>query len=413
MGVGNEDAVVIRVTEKAGEPSKITVNCPDRTGLGCDFCWIILDFGFRITKGDVSTDGRWCYCVFWVLPSADAGSVQWGSLKTRLLSTCPSILIPFYDVPTSRHAAAPQVYLLKILCVDRRDLLHDVTRVLCELEFTIQRVKVSTTPGGRVVDLFFITDGRELLHTKSRKKETCQRLNAVLGESCEPCEIQCPGIEYEAFQQCFSSLSPAVAEELFRPEPIPDVRKLKQTVITVDNSLSPAYTLLHIHCVNQKGLLYDILRTLKDCNIQIAYDRFLSDMEGFREIDLFVQRSDGKKIVDLEEQRSLCSRLAVEMLHPLRVTIASRGPDAELLVVNPVELSGKGRPRVFYDVTLALKMFGICIFSAEIGRQSAMGRQWEVYRFLLDEAGEVSMSNDRGRRRVVEAVRSTLMGWPQ
>lgn len=51
MGVGNEDAVLIRVAEKAGEPSKITVNCPDKTGLGCDFCWIILDFGLRITKG--------------------------------------------------------------------------------------------------------------------------------------------------------------------------------------------------------------------------------------------------------------------------------------------------------------------------------------------------------------------------
>lgn len=51
------------------------------------------------------------------------------------------------------------------------------------------------------------------------------------------------------------------------------------------------------------------------------------------------------------------------MLHPLRVTVASRGPDTELLVANPVELSGKGRPRVFYDVTFALKKLGICIFS--------------------------------------------------
>ena len=50
MGVGSEDAVVIRAAEKDGETSKITVNCPDKTGLGCDFSWIILDFGLRITK---------------------------------------------------------------------------------------------------------------------------------------------------------------------------------------------------------------------------------------------------------------------------------------------------------------------------------------------------------------------------
>lgn len=39
------------------------------------------------------------------------------------------------------------------------DSFVDVTKILSELEFTIQRVKVMTTPDGRVVDLFFITDG--------------------------------------------------------------------------------------------------------------------------------------------------------------------------------------------------------------------------------------------------------------
>lgn len=78
-----------------------------------------------------------------------------------------------------------QVYLLKLFSVDRKGLLHgnnifellvsflsleiglliaakcdaDVTQVLCELELLIHWVKVSTTPDGRVVDLFFITDG--------------------------------------------------------------------------------------------------------------------------------------------------------------------------------------------------------------------------------------------------------------
>lgn len=89
----------------------------------------------------------------------------------------------------------------------------------------------------------------------------------------------------------------------------------------------------------------------------------MKDMKGFRDVDLFIQQLDGKKVVDAEKQESLASRLKAEMLHPLRVMIVSRGPDTELLVANPVELCGKGRPCVFYDVTLALKMLGICIFS--------------------------------------------------
>lgn len=100
--------------------------------------------------------------------------------------------------------------------------------------------------------------------------------------------------------------------------------------------------------------------------IQIAYGRLSPNTEGYRDLDLFIQQKDGKKIVDPDKQSALCSRLKVEMLHPLRVIVANRGPDTELLVANPVELSGKGRPRVFYDVTLALKSLGICIFSVRI-----------------------------------------------
>lgn len=42
--------------------------------------------------------------------------------------------------------------------------LKDVTEVLCELELTIRRVKVSTAPDGRVMDLFFVTDTRFVVH---------------------------------------------------------------------------------------------------------------------------------------------------------------------------------------------------------------------------------------------------------
>lgn len=48
---GSDDTVSIEIGKKAGEPHVITVNCPDRTGLGCDICRIILDFGLYITKG--------------------------------------------------------------------------------------------------------------------------------------------------------------------------------------------------------------------------------------------------------------------------------------------------------------------------------------------------------------------------
>ncbi|KAJ1261250.1 hypothetical protein BS78_09G014500 [Paspalum vaginatum] len=418
---GGDDAVVMQLAAAEGDETVVTVNCPDQAGLGCDLCRTILEFGLRITRGDVSTDGHWCFVVFWVVPRSSNIRIRWASLKNRLMSMCPSSYsIPFY--PDVCQPGPSQFYLLKLLSPDRKGLLHDVTNILSDLELLIHRVKVCTTPDGRVVDLFFITDGMELLHTKERQEETCSTLIAALGPS-----ISCEVLSAEGFQQGFSSLPPKIAEELFRAELADseicsssslsaELKKVQTATINFDNSLSPAHTLVQIICAHQKGLIYDILRTMKDCNIQIFYGRFRSDKKGSvskgcREVDLFVKQVDGKKVTDPEKQDALRSRLRSEMLHPLRVMIVSRGPDTELLVANPVELCGKGRPRVFYDATLALKALGICIFSAEIGRQAASERQWEVYRFLLDDSKEFPLANSpANRNRVVDRVRKTLMG---
>ncbi|XAR66307.1 [Protein-PII] uridylyltransferase [Bertholletia excelsa] len=418
MGIFCDDVVVIQQGKKPGDPAVITVNCPDKAGLGCDLCRIVLEFGLRITKGDFCTDGNWCYIVLWTIPEPISIRVDWESLKNRLLSVCPSCLISFYFNQPS-NVSPPALYLLKVFCMDRKGLLHDVTKVLCQLELIIHRVKVMTTPDGKVLDLFFITDSMDQLHTKARREDTCEHLSVILGECCISCELQPAGPEFDS-QQGFSSLSDAVVEELFSdlsnresclPALSPDMKKARTATITVDNVMSPAHTLLQIQCVDQKSLVYDILRTSKDCSIQIAYGRISPSSEGRRNVDLFVRKTDGKKIVELESQTALCSRLKEDILHPLRVTIANRGPDVELLVANPVELSGKGRPRVFYDVTLVLKTLGICVFSAEIGRHSTSDSEWEVYRFLLDESREFPLASSRARSEIVNRVRRILMGW--
>ncbi|KAM7271236.1 hypothetical protein ACFE04_030450 [Oxalis oulophora] len=393
MGIAYDDVVLIQQGKNPLDPTIVTVNCPDKPGLGCDLCRIILEFGLYITRGDFSVDGKWCYIVLWVVPNPDSNKFDWERLKDRLFSVCPSCLIQSYYDPRPKDPSSSPLYLFKFCGLDKQGSLHDITKALTKLEFTIQRVKVLTTPDGRVVDLFFITDGLELLHTKQRRDDTCEYMNHAFKESCISCEIQLAGPQ---FQNSFSSLPEAVADELFSTELSDneslDKASMKKTNITVDNQLSPAHSLFQIECVDQKGLFYDILRTSKDCNIQITYGRSSTSVKGFRHVDLFIQQANGKKIVDPELQLELCTRLKEEILRPLRVMIANRGPDAELLVANPVELSGKGRPR------------------AEIGRHSVSNRQWEVYRFLLDESREISLSSSQARSRIAGTVRKTLMG---
>ncbi|XP_061345762.1 ACT domain-containing protein ACR10 [Gastrolobium bilobum] len=411
MGILQDDVVIIRQPENEDESTVITVNCPDKTGLGCDLCRIILFFGLSIVRGDVSTDGKWCYIVFWVVGKQ---KTRWSLLKKRLIGACPSCSsasgISYYRSDL-QPPKPPDVFLLKFCCHDRRGLLHDVTEVLCELELTIKKVKVSTTPDGKVMDLFFITDTRELLHTKKRRDDTIEQLTAILEDALISIDIELVGPEITACSQASSFLPNEITEDVFDLELPDSVRSGTYTSdsvsIAMDNLLSPAHTLVQIMCQDHKGLLYDIMRTLKDYNIQISYGRFTTKPRGKCELDLFIMQADGKKIVDASKQESLYSRLRMELLRPLRVAVVSRGPDTELLVANPVELSGKGRPLVFHDITLALKMLGTGIFSAEIGRHVIRDREWEVYRVLLDEGESLSVPWNK----IEKGVWKMLMGW--
>ncbi|KAI8560326.1 hypothetical protein RHMOL_Rhmol04G0246600 [Rhododendron molle] len=396
MGMLCDDVVMIREAEREGDgaASVITVNCPDKTGLGCDLCRLILFFGLTIVRVDVSTDGKWCYIVFWVIGKP---TTRWGLLKKRLIGVCPSCSsasgISFYRSEL-QSPKPPDVFLLKLCCYDRRGLLHDVTVVLCELELTIKREGIYHPRW-------------ELLHTNIRQEDTCDCLKSVLGDVMISCAIQIVGPEISAFSQGHSFLPPAITEDHFDDERISGSHTSNNVSVTLDNSLSPAHTLVQIVCLDHKGLLYDIMRTLKDYNIQISYGRGTMKQKRKCEVDLFIMQSDGKKIVDPTKQSALCSRIQMELLRPLRVALVSRGPDTELLVANPVELSGKGRPLVFYDITLALKMLNTGIFSAEIGRHIIGGREWEVYRILLDEVD----GSPELKSQIEGAVWKMLMGW--
>lgn len=125
---------------------------------------------------------------------------------------------------------------------------------------------------------------------------------AALGKSFITCELQLAGPEYDRLQG-FSSLPPAVAEQLFNCEPTdkdirvlqalsPDMSAGKKASVTVDNSLSPTHTLLQVQCFDQKGLVYDIMRTSKDCDIQVLSHEFLSYCSTLAGYDCFIEHAE-------------------------------------------------------------------------------------------------------------------------
>lgn len=117
---------------------------------------------------------------------------------------------------------------------------------------------------------------RELLHTTKRQEDTCDNLRSVIGDSILGCEIEMVGPKITACSQTPPSFLPsAITEYVFqRKTPSTNPNGLltsKNVSIKMDNLLSPAHTLVQISCQDHKGLLYDIMRTLKDYNIQVEY----------------------------------------------------------------------------------------------------------------------------------------------
>lgn len=111
------------------------------------------------------------------------------------------------------------------------------------------------------------------MHTSKRQRDTCDHLKDVLGDVMISCEIELLGAEVMLCSQA-SSLPSEISEESFSLElnenpPGRSLAASKDVSVTLDNSLSPSHTLVQIVCQDHKGLIYDIMRTLKDYNIQV------------------------------------------------------------------------------------------------------------------------------------------------
>lgn len=88
------------------------------------------------------------------------------------------------------------------------------------------------------------------------------------------CDIEMVVPEITECSQAASFLPSAITEDFFQKEmPTNQPNGLstsKSVSVKMDNMLSPAHTLVQISCQDHKGLLYDIMRTLKDYNIQVG-----------------------------------------------------------------------------------------------------------------------------------------------
>lgn len=101
------------------------------------------------------------------------------------------------------------------------------------------------------------------------------------------CEIELAEQEVTACSQGSPFLPSAITEETTGLEMLDGNRSSSHfsnpVFVSMDNSLSPSHTIVQIECRDHKGLIYDIMRTLKDLNIQVnsmAFEGFFIDQNA-------------------------------------------------------------------------------------------------------------------------------------
>ncbi|KAL4855006.1 ACT domain-containing protein ACR10 [Chlorella vulgaris] len=466
----DEETVTIRrLPEEDLSVREVRISCPDATGLGVDIARMLLDFGLRIIRGDISTDGKWCFIIFKVCLSSGVPP-RWQLLKSRLESICPSgtdtlqQLWRWRSIPKEQQA-----FLLQVAGYDRQGMLHSLSHALWESDATVFKAHVTTSPNGKVADMFWIYDNRGELPEHHRQAgarlgpraawmtagwrvgvlEVCDRVKGALGPDTDCTITPAPADSLAAGSTTSTALgrkackdvtstsnlrrivgskkglNQGSSESLEGPKDIFPLRKPEVEVeVCVDNETSPAHTLLTLRCRDRKGLLYDLFRSLKDIDLRVAYGKVEVFEEGSCEVDLFVQDSEGARVGDQELLQELRERVRVAVALPVHINIRDvfDASCTELTVTAFIDSGGRGRPRVTFDVTQGLSAAGVGVFMADVYIESpdevdACG--WpesggptaqEMHRFLIHLPSGQPVRSERDKRAIYEVVKSHLMG---
>jgi len=343
--------------------------------------------------------------------------VDWELLRQRLELLCPhkSALstIPSVDSLDKLEETHSQqsLYILQVEGHDRVGLLHDVTLALWELQLTLHRAHVTTSPSGNAVDLFYVTDDLHELPNPARVGEISRKIKPVVASTPEEANrvniLIHPAPAFVTRQGRIKTLRAAEGMVVTEANEVPSDF---ETMVEVDNLMSPAHTVFQVRTRDRQGLLYDCLRVSKDLKVSVSYAKVEIVDKAVCEVVLFTRKNK-----DQEQTDYLCAKYKEHVDRPIKVEMLSESGNAltsELRVVAPLDIVGHTRPRVLLDVTEALQDLRVMVFKADIittPRTEGKKLQEEVHRFLLTDVNGEPLATNEARQQVCDRVIAALL----
>jgi hypothetical protein len=399
---------------------------------------------------DFSTDGRYCFIMFKVEPipslcrsSVESDEVDWVFLRQTLTSICPADTqgaLYFKPKLQSRYTKSRYYCVLTIKCKDRQGLIHWLICTFWRFKMTIHRLNCITTDEGDISDEFYISDirpegepdtlpalilyiSKNLDATVSTKKIDNEYDGSIrrtrLLSICEDADRRA---SYSGLLELVEPLltSPSKNIDLAHASNVSPASETGSKVpgvsVEVDNSTSSENTILRCLSPDRKGVLYDFFRLLSDVSLKASYGRIATSQSSNSvcEALLFVKDSkSGGQIRNKEVQEKLKELIYSAIAKPFQLYL-SPSPKVdcmELKVVAPVDSSGRGRPKVLYDVSAALNALKVQIFEAEMYVTGSLQEinQREVHIFHIKTEGNAEIGDDL-QDKISESVFCQLMG---
>lgn len=344
--------------------------------------------------------------------------VDWELLRQRLELLCPH-KSAISTIPSSDSLqlldqlhSQQNLYILQVEAHDRVGLLHDVTLALWELQLSVHRAHVTTSPSGKAVDLFYVTDDLHELPNPARVGDISRRVKPVAAavgaqDTKDVNVLVHPAPSFVTRRGRTKTLRESMGMVVI--EARPPVFNM-ETTVEVDNLMSPAHTVFQIRTRDRQGLLYDCLRVSKDLKVPVSYAK-IEIVDGTTcEVSLFT-----RNIKDQDQTDYLCSKYKDHVDQPLKVEMLCSpidGLTSELRVVAPMDISGHARPRVLINVTEALQDLDVMVFKADILIDPSTVDneiQDEVHRFLLTDRSGEPIFRPEDRQRVCDRVLAALL----
>ena len=124
--------------------------------------------------------------------------------------------------------------------------------------------------------------------------------------------------------------------------------------LEIDNYTSELHTVVYMTAVDRKGAFYDLMRSLKDVELNVSYGKIEASSEVCQ-FTLFVS-TDGGKITCARTLQQLESLIRRTNSAPFAVhlTDLDDGRRLKLELDTWVDGNGRGRPRVIYDTVVTL-----------------------------------------------------------